>query len=200
MPVTNIKNAWVAFRDRLSARHDQIDAVHELYAAVVEQARQPLFYRELGVPDRLDGRFDLIVLHLFFVLRKLGEDGRTRQGHEKQLLGLFFSDMDRSLREMGVGDLSVGKKIRNMAEAYYGRAAAYEEALAAPEGAALERALERNIYAGEAPQNALPQLAAYVRHLSTVLDAAPQESIAVGHGLGACFEAALHHLTSHGTA
>ena len=116
-----------------------------LYGAIVAAARQEKFYAQWDVPDTLDGRFDMIVLHMFFVLDRLkGESQKLRQ----QLTDVFFSDLDRTLREMGVGDLSVSKKIRPMAEAFAGRMQAY--AFAIEQGdAALVEALERNVYAGE---------------------------------------------------
>ncbi len=115
-----------------------------LYAAIVAAARQPKFYAEWAVPDTVDGRFDMIVLHLYLVFDRL----RTEPLEFRQSLSaLFFADMDRSIREMGAGDLSVGKKVRRMAEAFGGRVEAYE--LARAEGAlAIEQALTRNVYAG----------------------------------------------------
>jgi cytochrome b pre-mRNA-processing protein 3 len=116
-----------------------------LYAAIVAAARQPRFYAEWGVPDTIDGRFDMIVLHLYLVLDRL----RPEHFEFRQALSeTFFADMDRSIREMGAGDLSVAKKIRRMAEAFSGRVEAYEQAR--KEGhAALEQALTRNVYAGQ---------------------------------------------------
>ena len=116
-----------------------------LYGAIVAAARQEKFYAQWDVPDTLDGRFDMIVVHMFLVLDRLkGESQKLRQ----QLTDVFFSDLDRTLREMGVGDLSVSKKIRPMAEAFAGRMQAY--AFAMEQGdAALVEALERNVYAGE---------------------------------------------------
>jgi cytochrome b pre-mRNA-processing protein 3 len=112
------------------------------YEAIVAAARHPVFYADWGVPDTLDGRFDMITLHTFLVLDRLkGEEQAFRQG----LVDELFADMDRSLREMGVGDLSVGKKVRKMAEVFYGRVAAYDQALAGAPGA-LEAALARNIF------------------------------------------------------
>lgn len=114
-----------------------------LYEAIVAAARQRQFYAEMDVPDTVDGRFDMIALHMFLVLDRLkdGAHETTRQN----LTDVFFRDMDRSLREMGVGDLSVGKKVRKMAEAFYGRMLAYKGA--ANEGhASLVAALIRNIY------------------------------------------------------
>ena len=119
-----------------------------LYAAIVAAARQPLFYAEWGVPDTVDGRFDMIVLHLYLVMDRLRPDHlKFREG----LSELFFSDMDRSIREMGAGDLSVGKKVRRMAEAFGGRVEAYENARMKG-GQEIERALSRNVYAGKPGQ------------------------------------------------
>jgi cytochrome b pre-mRNA-processing protein 3 len=112
------------------------------YEAIVAAARHPVFYAEWGVADTLDGRFDMIALHAFLVLDRLkGSEQEFRQA----LVDELFRDMDRSLREMGVGDLSVGKKVRKMAEVFYGRVAAYDTAIAGPEDA-LEAAIARNIF------------------------------------------------------
>ena len=112
------------------------------YEAIVAAARHPVPYADWGVADTLDGRFDMISLHTFLVLDRLkGVEPQFRQ----DLVDELFRDMDRSLREMGVGDLSVGKKVRKMAEVFYGRVAAYDQALAGPAGA-LDAAIARNIF------------------------------------------------------
>ncbi len=130
--------------ERLFGR--KANPIAAVYDAIVASARQPHFYENLGVPDTLDGRFDLIVLHLFLVLDRMkGEDEKFRQS----LTDYFFMDMDRSLREIGVGDLTVGKKVRKMAEAFYGRINAYQNA--SEQGAEQWReALQRNVYGGTA--------------------------------------------------
>ncbi len=142
-------------------------------------ARHPVPYERWGVGDTLDGRFDMIALHTYLVLHRLkGLEPDFRQA----LVDAFFSDMDRSLREMGVGDISVGKKVRKMAEVFYGRIAAYDAALAG-EGNALAAALARNVFPDEpkgAESDGARQLAAYVleqcRHL------AGQEAAAIARG------------------
>ncbi len=118
-----------------------------LYGAIVAAARQPRFYAEWGVPDSVDGRFDMIVLHMFLVLDRLGGEGSATEGFRQSLTDGFFLDMDRSLREMGVGDLGVSKKVRRMAESYYGRLAAYVSAMAGDQPM-LAAALARNVFAG----------------------------------------------------
>jgi cytochrome b pre-mRNA-processing protein 3 len=145
-----------------------------LYGAIVAAARQEKFYSDMGVPDTLDGRFDMIVLHMFLVLDRL------RGGNEKfrqQLTDVFFADLDRTLREMGVGDLSVSKKIRPMAEAFAGRIQAYATATEKGDEDILQ-ALRRNIYSGE-KNVAAPQLLEWFKNwklelfktpISTLLD------------------------------
>ena len=129
-----------------------------LYEAIVAAARHPVPYAEWGVADTLDGRFDMITLHMFLVLDRL-RSGATR--FRQDLVDEFFSDMDRSLRQMGVGDLSVGKKVRKMAEAFYGRISAYHAAL--PQGRdALIAALARNVYPDGFNDSSAGNLADYV--------------------------------------
>ncbi|PJI37849.1 ubiquinol-cytochrome C chaperone family protein [Ferrovibrio sp.] len=136
-----------------------------LYRCIVEQARQPDFYTHHGVPDSLDGRFDMIVLHTFLVMRRLRTIASQAAGHLSQdLFDLLFADMDSNLREIGVGDLGVGKRVKKMAQAFYGRVEAYEAGLTATDDAILTDALTRNLYGTTQP--ALPNqlaMAAYMR-------------------------------------
>lgn len=144
------------------------DAAHGLYAAAVNQARRPEFYVALAVPDSVDGRFDLVALHVFLVLHRLGRDGREAKPLAQAVFDLMFADMDENLREMGVGDLAVGKKVKTMAQAFYGRIAAYETGLADDE--AMKDALARNLYRGAPVDEAiLNALASYVRREDAAL-------------------------------
>jgi cytochrome b pre-mRNA-processing protein 3 len=128
-----------------------------LYEAIVAAARHPTPYASWGVADSLDGRFDMIALYMYLALDRLkGEAGRFRQS----LVDEFFADMDRSLREMGVGDISVGKKVRKMAEVFYGRVAAYDKAMGADKEA-LAEALARNVFPGGSAPGAAEKLADY---------------------------------------
>jgi cytochrome b pre-mRNA-processing protein 3 len=151
-------------------------AVAALYNACVAQARQAAFYETLGVPDSIDGRFDLLLVHVFLVMRRLGVEAEIKQS----LFDLMFADMDRSLREMGIGDMSVGKKIKPMIMAFYGRAQAYEKALAEDDNA-LAVVLRRNLY-GTTPVSAdnPMQLAIYVRRAVAALDKQGLEDITEG--------------------
>jgi cytochrome b pre-mRNA-processing protein 3 len=123
-------------------------SIRDLYGAIVAQARSAGFYTDYGVPDTVLGRFDLIVLHLVLVLARLEQDRATSRGVGQKLFDLFCSDLDANLREMGVGDLAVPKRMRDFGEAFYGRQTAYTAALAAPDGQELEKALARNIFHG----------------------------------------------------
>lgn len=122
-----------------------------LYGAAVAAARDPYFYAELGVPDTVDGRFDMVSLHVYLVVRRLGALPEPGPKLAQAVFDAMFSDMDVNLREMGVGDLSVAKRNRAMWEAFHGRAAAYQAALAAGDDGALEEALRRNVWRGAVP-------------------------------------------------
>jgi len=138
-----------------------------VYAQLVNQARDPWLYREAGVPDTVDGRFEMLVLHMFlflFRLRQESDYGRKYPPFEKEMIELMFDDMDQNLREMGVGDMSVGKKVNIMAEALYGRFQAYDDALESKEE--VNAALRRNVYGtleeDEVDEDAVEQLQLYL--------------------------------------
>jgi len=136
----------------------------DLYLAVVEQARQPQFYGAAGVPDTLDGRFELIVLHAFIVIRRLREIGEVGSQIAQSLFDQMFADMDRNLREIGVGDLSVGKQVKRMATRFYGSVNAYDQGLEAMDDGLLQAAIERNLFGRDgSPTAAAAALSAYLR-------------------------------------
>ena len=147
--------------------------VADLYLAIITQARLPIFYDKGGVPDTIDGRFDMILLHMFLLMRRLKGEDKLKQ----QLFDLMFADMDHNLREMGVGDMSIGKKIKPMIGAFYGRAQAYENALAENDEA-LATALQRNLYGKKPASPEVAQnMAQYVRQSSTELGTQTLENI-----------------------
>jgi len=149
---------WRLFRPRPRGR-----SIDELYGAIVAQARSPVFYRDYRVPDTMEGRFDLIVLHLVLVIERLGRDSTAGQGTGQQLFDAFCRDLDHNLREMGVGDLAVPKRMRRFGEAFYGRQAAYLAAFAAADRSELEKALQRNIFPVTQDELCAARLADYVR-------------------------------------
>jgi len=156
-------------------RHERLG--FELYGAIVAAAREPFLYRELGVPDTLDGRFDLVGLHAFLVIRRLTALPPPGPDVAQAVFDAMFADMDINLREMGVSDLAVGKRVKAMWEAFHGRATAYAAALEAGD-AALAEALERNVWRGRAPEGDAPlRLAGLVRRHAAMLDELPEAAL-----------------------
>jgi cytochrome b pre-mRNA-processing protein 3 len=136
---------------------------HEAYAAIVARAREPIFFLHGGVPDTLDGRFELIALHAFLVLNRLKADHARTADFAQELFDTMFADLDRGLREMGASDIGVGRHVKEMAKAFYGRIVAYEQGLAGAD-AALCDALLRNLYGTVKPAgDAVSAVARYVR-------------------------------------
>jgi len=156
------------------------EAAELAYRRVVEQARQPAFFTALGVPDTLDGRFELVCLHAFLYLHRLKGERAPAAELGQRFFDTMFADFDRSLREIGTGDLGVGRQIRRMAEAFYGRVRAYEAGLDGAE-AALDEALGRNLYgtAAGTPEQ-LRRVASYVRRESGALAAQPAPAVLAG--------------------
>lgn len=150
-----------------------------LYGAIVAQARAPVFYAAYGVPDTALGRFDLLLLHLLLLLLRLRASD-AQQALGQGVFDAFCRDMDDNLREMGVSDIGVPRTMRRLAEAFYGRAHAYEAALAAEGDGALVAALTRNVYADAAGPVAVAALAAYVRAAARMLAQADDAALARG--------------------
>ena len=151
--------------------------IEAIYGMIVTQAREPLFYRDFAVPDTVNGRFDLLLLHLWLVLRRLkstGDGALLSQG----LFDHFCNDMDDNLRELGVSDLKVPKRMQAFGEAFYGRVAAYDMALT--EGReALAQAISKNILNGDSLEQAR-MLAAYAEAVMSMLDASDEADLADG--------------------
>jgi cytochrome b pre-mRNA-processing protein 3 len=144
--------------------------IEAIYGMIVAQAREPLFYRVMGAPDTVNGRFDMVLLHLWMVLRRLR---RAAGGAalSQALFDHFCADMDANLREMGVGDLTVPKRMHKFGEAFYGRSAAYDAAFVTDfetGGEALAQALCKNILDGRGIEQAR-QLAAYANAVIAAL-------------------------------
>jgi cytochrome b pre-mRNA-processing protein 3 len=156
-----------------------------LYTAAVTAARDPWFFGpDVGAPDTLDGRFDLVGLHVGVLIRRLHRDPDPRGAEAAQaVFDAMFSDMDMSLREMGVGDMSVGKRVKRMWEAFHGRAQAYAAALDAGDREALEAALARNVFRAGPDAAAAPGarvLAAHAERVAKALAAQPTAALLRG--------------------
>src|ERR1700743_870470 len=139
----------------------------ELCAALSLRAREPVFFASLGVPDTIDGRFDMVVLHAWLILERLRE--LQMKDVSQAFVNLMFVSFDESLRELGVGDIGIGHRVKKMADAFYGRITAYGSAV---DDAALKDAIRRNIYRGrDVGDAAVSALAGYVRSAQSRLAA-----------------------------
>ncbi|HEY2593143.1 MAG TPA: ubiquinol-cytochrome C chaperone family protein [Chloroflexota bacterium] len=132
------------------------------------------------MPDTLDGRFDLVALHAFLLVHRLQASPAPGAELSQAVFDAMFSDMDNNLRELGVSDLRVGKRVRAMWEAFHGRSMAYAEALDATDRAALATALARNVWRGEVPDASAGALATYVLVQSANIAAQPLADLATG--------------------
>jgi cytochrome b pre-mRNA-processing protein 3 len=130
---------------RLLGRSRQASIAAAFYDKIVTSARAPGLYAHLGVPDSVSGRFEMVVLHLFLVLHRLRDGGAPENAVGQVVFDTFCSEMDRSLRELGVGDLGVPKRMRQVGEAFYGRTQAYAEAIERNDETGLAAALARNV-------------------------------------------------------
>jgi cytochrome b pre-mRNA-processing protein 3 len=149
--------------DRLFRPRPVQTVAKTLYAAVVAQARTPALYADLGAPDTVEGRFELYTLHVMLLLDRLRGNGPAASETSQALFDVYVRALDDALREMGVGDLSVGKKMRKLGEAFYGRAKSYETAFSAlPDLAELTALLARTVYAEADGEGRAPRLADYV--------------------------------------
>ena len=155
-------------------------AVIAAYHRIVEQARQPVFFADWGVPDTLDGRFETLALHAFLVLNRLKAGDGAASVFAQDLFDTMFADLDRAMREMGATDIGVGRHVKTMARGFYGRVAAYERGLAEGD-AALEEALRRNLFGTFAPDAAqLDAAARYLRDQAAAFEAAPLAQLLAG--------------------
>lgn len=155
-------------------RRQNRETARSLYDAIMTRSREPVFYRDCAVPDTLEGRFDMVILHAWLVMARLKRDERETKALSQALFDTMFRNIDINLREAGVGDLGVPKHIKRMAKGFYGRVARYEAALREDGDDYLVQALKHNLYGSEtdAPEEAVAHMAAYVRrqaaHLATL--------------------------------
>jgi cytochrome b pre-mRNA-processing protein 3 len=156
------------------------NTIDTIYGAVVAQARMPVFYGECGVPDTVEGRFDMIVLHLFLLLRRMRVPKLEKSGLSQALFDRFCADLDANLREMGVGDLTVPRRMQSFAEAFYGRSAAYERALATQDRDAGSMAIARNIFGQDSLTVGARKLSHYMFAAAAALEQTDDDAIGNG--------------------
>ena len=156
--------------------------IEQLHGDIVAAARRPALFLDFDAPDTLEGRFEMIALHAGLAIRRLSAIPGVGREIAQELADCVFRHFDDGLREMGVGDTAVPRRMKRLAEAFYGRSRAYGEALEAPAGDRLARALARNVY-GVENLDAAPKaagLARYVRICAEALEAQGLEDLAAG--------------------
>jgi cytochrome b pre-mRNA-processing protein 3 len=174
------RNRGVMLLDRLFRPRPALNAGRALYARAVEQSREPALYSAFGAPDTVEGRFEIYSLHVVLLLDRLRGHGEPAAEVSQALFDTYVKGLDHALREMGVGDLSVGRKMRKLGEAFYGRGKSYEAAFAAlPDEAPLQALLIRTVYA-DANVTPVSQLLAYVLEQRAALAGQPAERLLAG--------------------
>ncbi len=152
----------------------------ELYTQAVRAARDPHFYADLGVPDTMDGRFDMVGLYVFLLIHRLHAASKPGAELAQAVFDAMFLDMDTTLRELGVSDMAVGKRVKAMWEALHGRSAAYAAALDAGDREAMATAVARNVWRGAAPEANAYALADITLRQHRRLGEQPLESLLAG--------------------
>jgi cytochrome b pre-mRNA-processing protein 3 len=181
--------------DWLKTRSDRRQIARSLYGSIVTRAREPVFYAQWGVPDSVQGRFEMVALHLVLVLRRLAAEGPDAEPLGRALTEAFVVDLDDVMREMTFGDLAVPREVKRATAALFDRHSAYSKALDAPDGSPLADALRAQLAYLYAEQGArkdagtqvaatagldAPSLSDYVRSVAGALDAQPAEPILAG--------------------
>jgi cytochrome b pre-mRNA-processing protein 3 len=168
----------LTFLQRLFRPRSDRLALRPLYAAIVAEARDPAWYLD-GVPDTVDGRFDMLAALLALVLLRLEAEGEAAREDSVRLTETFIDDMDGSLRELGTGDLMVGKRVGKLMGALGGRLASFRGSLADP--AAFEASVRRNVFREAPPSDgAVRRVAARLLDRHAALAAAPVDRLLAG--------------------
>ena len=168
------------FLDRILARKAEKRVARRLYDAAVARARQPDLYAQMGAPDTPEGRFEILTLHVILLIDRLRGDNPAASHLRQALFDVYLSDLDAALREMGVGDLAVGKRMKKLGQAFYGRARAYDDAFEAlPDVAELESIVARTALDGLADVDPGP-LAAYIARTRERLTSCPTSALLDG--------------------
>ena len=156
------------FLQQKKAQRRLDDLAANLYVSTVNHARNPVFFRDLGVPDTIDGRFEMIALHAHLVMRRLKDLDVAGAKLAQAYFDAMFHDMDRNLRELGVSDMAVGKRMKKMLQGFYGRVAAYDKGLSSTDCEQLQAAIGRNVYGTVETQQA--SLRAMAKYANAVVD------------------------------
>ncbi len=165
------------FRKR---NHNQIIVVRQ-YEVLTTMARQPVFYTDYDVPDTVMGRFELLSVMMILFFRRTRSSTTSGQELAQEIVDAFFEDIDYSIRELGIGDNSVPKRMKKLAGMFYGRLESYATAMDGNDRAALATALQRNIYPkGEQAAASMTALAGWMLTAEAHLAAVTEDQIATG--------------------
>jgi cytochrome b pre-mRNA-processing protein 3 len=170
------------FKRLLRAPRFEAEA-RDLYRQLAERARRPALYMACGVPDTIDGRFEMLCLHAYALFHGLKGKGADADALGQAVYDAMFADLDGSLRELGAADLGVGKRIKTMTEALNGRIQAYDRGFVAGD-AELEQAIRRNVFGTVTPiEERVRWMAGYLRRIRTVFVGASFEDIRDGSAM-----------------
>ncbi|MEI6556766.1 MAG: ubiquinol-cytochrome C chaperone family protein [Rhodospirillaceae bacterium] len=172
----------MVFLKRLFLGSGRKRAVARCYALVVEQSRRPGFYLWCGIPDSLDGRYEMLALHAFLVVHRLKGQGEAARLFSRDFFEGMITEMDCTVREMGVGDMGVPPRVKRMVKGFNGRIVAYDRGIAGAGDDALLAALDNNLFGTvlEPAPEALARMAGYLRQAVAVLEAQPLEALLAG--------------------
>lgn len=154
--------------------------VDRQYATLTSAARVPFFYSDMAVPDTVMGRLEMLSLVMILFFRRTSRSDRSGQELAQEIIDAFFQDIDHSIRELGVGDQSVPKRMKKLAGMFYGRAQTYGEALQAQDAASLAQALRRNIHPDMTDAPSMEGLAAWALRAEKTLGTVSEDAIARG--------------------
>lgn len=165
----------------MTQRRRSREIAQSLLGSSVAQSRRAIFYRDWGVADTLEGRFDMVALHVVLLVRRLQREGEAGRALGQNVMEAMFAALDDDMRELGVGDLTVPKRMHKAAGAFFGRLQAYDPALASGDAGMLASALTRNVPGlSEAGEDAALRLAAYALAAGKSVDGQLFENLAAG--------------------
>ncbi len=166
----------------LSRRAKRKRNAHDIYGSIVTLSRSPALYTELAVPDTLEARFEVLMLHVFLFVGRIQNDEEDARPLAQEVVDLFFADLDTTSRELGVGDMVVPKKMRNLAGVYHERMTQYGSALKADDRSDLSKEFKQIVYHDdESAERHAAMLSDYAWNLMQELSGTPLGKLSSVH-------------------